>query len=297
MSRSYAPMLTSIWSDPDFCSWPAQSQRAFFLAASQPNVSYCGVVPYLPKRWARMAPDTTVAELDTAFRWLHDNGKIIIDDDHEEMWIRSFVKTNRVVEQPQLHASLSKDFAAIFSPVIREAFAASLDDRGRKVIGAQIPRPEGPPPPSPQPCPEGSPPPRPAGSGQEPVPEPEPRPEPSPEPAAPPNGSTRPFAAQLDEARGRPSHRAAAGQVLDDASRRAEHPLTPTERRRLKPLVAEWLDADYQPNQLAAAIATAAVRTGPGVEFEMRRQRTTTPARTTNRDNAAAAQNWLEHTR
>lgn len=189
MPRTYAPLLTSIWGDEDFTAWPSSVQRTYTLMMSQPNVTYAGVVAYTPKRWARMAPDTTVSDIEADVEWLHGRGKVVLDETTEEVWIRSFIRTNKVLEQRQLHASLRKEYAGILSQTIARAILCTLDDAGRRIIGAhatqdtQTPTSEGSSSPSRPPSPAGSPEPSPAatppGPGQRPEPEPLPEPEPS----------------------------------------------------------------------------------------------------------------------
>lgn len=126
MARSYAPLLTSIWSDDDFVALTPGAQRFYFLAMSQPNITYCGVVPFTARRWARMAAGTTTDDVDLAVEELEDAGFVVLDDDTEELWVRSFVRHNGVLGQPQLAKAMDRAFDDILSDAIRAQFLAEL---------------------------------------------------------------------------------------------------------------------------------------------------------------------------
>ena len=54
MARDHARVLVSIWGDDDWRDLPAAAQRIYIVALSQPGLSYAGVTPYLPGRWANL---------------------------------------------------------------------------------------------------------------------------------------------------------------------------------------------------------------------------------------------------
>jgi hypothetical protein len=128
MARSYAPLMTTIWSDEDFVALDPDAQRIYLLALSQPNITYCGVVAYTPKRWARMSAGSTVADVESAVQDLVVAGFVRLDDDTEELWVRSFVRHNGVLTQPQLAKSMARSFEDILSAELREAFLLELPE-------------------------------------------------------------------------------------------------------------------------------------------------------------------------
>lgn len=162
MARSYAPLLTSTWADADFRALSGDAQRIYLLALSQPNMTYAGVVPYTSRRWARMASDTKPADIDEAVEELILRRFVVLDDETEELFVRSFVKHNGVLQQPQLRKAMVRAFGEILSPSIRAAFRAELPESARTLL-APCPQPSGT-------LSEGCA----APAGQEPSPEPEP---------------------------------------------------------------------------------------------------------------------------
>src|SRR5687768_8257407 len=119
MPRTFAPIVTSIWMDEGFRSLPALAQRVYILAFSQPEISYCGVVSFTARRWARMACDTKVSDIEEAVAVLEERRFVVLDEDTEELFVRSFVKHNNVLTQPQLKKSMLKAYEHIDSKRIR----------------------------------------------------------------------------------------------------------------------------------------------------------------------------------
>lgn len=126
MARSYAPLMTSIWANADFVALSPEAQRVYLLAMSQPNVTYCGVVAFTARRWARMSSDTNADQIEDAIAELSAAGFVILDEETEELWVRSFVRHNGVLTQPQLAKAMDRSFGEILSDEIRAAFLAEL---------------------------------------------------------------------------------------------------------------------------------------------------------------------------
>ena len=127
MARDHARIYSRIWADDDFKSLRCDVQRAYLLALSQPGMTWCGVVPYTPKRWARLAADSDPASLDATIATLQQRGYVLVDTDTEEMWIRSFVKNDEVLRSPNVVKALIEQYRTILSPRIRAAFVAELE--------------------------------------------------------------------------------------------------------------------------------------------------------------------------
>lgn len=141
MARAYAPLKSSIWTNRDFCALSSSAQRVYLLAMSQPNISWAGVVPFTEKRWASFAPDTTRGAIAEAVNELVDRGFVMLDDDTEELWIRSFVKHNRILEQPQLRKkAVGEAVTAVVSHRLRAAVLVTMpDDVKAQVISGGAP--------------------------------------------------------------------------------------------------------------------------------------------------------------
>lgn len=110
MARSYANIVTSVWTDVDFCALSAGAQRTYFMLFSQADISAAGVLALRVRRWS-----TTIRsnERKSQQKWLDElvQGRYIaIDSDTEELLVRSFIKwdhgyTNRK-RLPVIHAAI-----------------------------------------------------------------------------------------------------------------------------------------------------------------------------------------------
>lgn len=134
MARTFTQLKSSIWSDRSFVALPAHAQRVYLLAKSQANVSWCGVVPFTEKRWASMAPDTTVGVICDAINVLVDRGYVVLDPETEELWVRSWVKHNGVMEQPNLRKAMRAAYETILSTGIKRAVYDSLPDEEKALV-------------------------------------------------------------------------------------------------------------------------------------------------------------------
>lgn len=269
MARSYAPVLVSVWGDPDWQRLSVEAQRVYLLALSQPGTTYAGVVAYTAKRWARMAADTGPGDVERAVAQLVRARFVVVDEETEELFIRSFVKHNGVLAQPQLRKSMHRAFADILSPAIRQAFLDELPADERTLL-APCPQPDGR-------VPEGST----SPPGQEPGPIPAPEPRPGPSPAMPPTPpgrlSTPGSLIERAEPHGPVAIQRETTAVLDRVDEVTDAPITPAERKRLRTVVEDALRSGYSSGDLVAAIASSPFRTEAGVMGELRKRRA--PAR------------------
>lgn len=124
MARRYAPLYTSIWQDETVTALNASAQRIYLVALSQPNMQWCGVVPFTARRWASYAKDTTAKQVARDVQELVNAGLVLLDGDTEELWVRSFIKHN-VLDQPKLLNAARREMGEVLSPRIRQAIATA----------------------------------------------------------------------------------------------------------------------------------------------------------------------------
>jgi hypothetical protein len=126
MARDHGRVLVQIWNDPDWIQLSEAAQRAYILALSQPDLSYAGVLATRYKRWSGFARDSSVAKIKRAIRELEESEFVMVDDDTEEMWIRTFVKHDGILGYPNVTKAMVKAYRAIQSHAIKEAFVDEL---------------------------------------------------------------------------------------------------------------------------------------------------------------------------
>lgn len=126
MARTECRIKATIWRNADFRAMSGAAQRAYFLVLSQPGMNYCGVNSYRPKPWALLAKDTTAAGIERAVRELEQARFVVVDRDTEEVWVRTFIHHDGVLDQPKLIMAMAHDFGTIDSDPIRQGFVEGL---------------------------------------------------------------------------------------------------------------------------------------------------------------------------
>lgn len=126
MAREHGRIRYQTWSDDDFRALRGDEQRVFMLALTQPGLSYCGVVPFTLKRWAGLAADSTVPKLRRAVGRLQDARYVVVDEDTEEMLIRSFLRHDGILDSPNIARATVKDFANVGSKLLKAVLVVEV---------------------------------------------------------------------------------------------------------------------------------------------------------------------------
>lgn len=159
MAREHARVLTRIWNDKDFIARSAASQRVYLLMMSQSSVSHAGVLPLQLSKWARKAADTTVEDIQAGLEEMVAERFLVVDYDTEEVLIRTHIRNDGVLKQPNMLKSALRQARAIESPKLRAALADELRRIGLEstvAVAEEIdPNPSGTPP-EPIPNPSGT---------------------------------------------------------------------------------------------------------------------------------------------
>lgn len=126
MARDHARLFIRIWSDDEFTAMTESAQRAYMMLVSQAGVNWAGVLDYRPRRWSQLAADTTPESLDKALRELAAARFIAIDEDHEEVLVRSYMRNDEVYKQPNLLKNALTAVRHVQSRALREMLADEL---------------------------------------------------------------------------------------------------------------------------------------------------------------------------
>lgn len=128
MARNYAQVRCSIWHDPDFAALSPGAQRMYLLILSQPKLSICGVVDYLPERWARLGRGMTAADVELLVSELADARFVLVDREHAEVAVRSFVRNDGFAGRWQMVSAMWAAWEAVSSPRLREQLVREMPD-------------------------------------------------------------------------------------------------------------------------------------------------------------------------
>jgi len=128
MPRSEARIFSSAWQDQDFLALSRSAQGTYFFLLSQPDLSYCGVIPLRLPRWASKAEGFSIDALRADLEELSDGPKplIVIDENAGELLIRSLVRNDGVWKQPNLLKSARESAEMIESREIKTVILSEL---------------------------------------------------------------------------------------------------------------------------------------------------------------------------
>lgn len=127
MARGHGRILTSIWEDPDFLALDEREQRLYLFLISQPNLNHAGLLDLTLRRWSRKARGLTSAELEKLLQRLEETQFIVMDEDTEELLIRSFVRNDGVWRMPKVMGSMVSGALEISSRRLQTALLAEMD--------------------------------------------------------------------------------------------------------------------------------------------------------------------------
>lgn len=126
MPRDRANINTSIWTSEEFRELPGDQQLLYFILVTHPKLSYVGVVDWREGRLAAMTADATAETVRKAAEGLQAARFVLIDDDTEEILVRSFMRHDGLLKQPKLSISMVNAYADISSKRIRQVVTFEL---------------------------------------------------------------------------------------------------------------------------------------------------------------------------
>lgn len=140
MARSEGRILTSIWSDKDFVARTPRAQRLYLFLLSQPDLGHAGVIPLRVRRWSRPAAGLDEAQIRDELAELAEARFVVIDEDAEELLVRSLMRNDRTYRQPNVFKAAVKEIRGTCSPTLRavlleELRRLPLDDMSEDVAG------------------------------------------------------------------------------------------------------------------------------------------------------------------
>lgn len=123
MPRKYASVNVEIWNDPEFRKLPPAAQHLYMLLWTAPALSFCGVHEWRPGRLTKLSSGFTEEHTRTVAESLVARHFLVIDEETEEVLVRSWARFDGLLKQPRLAVSYSSAYAAVFSPTLRQVLA------------------------------------------------------------------------------------------------------------------------------------------------------------------------------
>lgn len=127
MARDHARIRLDIWADDEFRDLTSVAQWLYLYLLTSPALSFCGVTDWRPARIAAVTTDMTADDVESFAAELEAKELIVVDRDSEEVLVRSFVKHDGLLKQPNMAKALVKDHAGIASSVLRAVIVRQLE--------------------------------------------------------------------------------------------------------------------------------------------------------------------------
>lgn len=126
MARTHARFTTAMNRDEDWLALTMPQQALYQHLCRAPDLSYAGVLPYLPRRIATFAADATPQLVDDLVRALHEARFLVLDEDTDEVMVRSYIRHDGILGQPNIVKAMLKARALIYSPTLRDTVSSEL---------------------------------------------------------------------------------------------------------------------------------------------------------------------------
>lgn len=127
MAREYARIRMSVNEDEDIEELSADAQWIYFrILVPEPTLNYAGVADWRPRRQRAKARDMSLDRFLAAAAELEEARYILVDLDTEEVLVRSYIRSDELLRNPKMAASVVKGYRAIASRTLRAAVVTEV---------------------------------------------------------------------------------------------------------------------------------------------------------------------------
>lgn len=126
MARSYATIQTKIRDNPDWTGLTSPAQALYIHCLTHSTLEISGVLDWRPNRLATLATDWNTETVNHLGHELETAGFLVIDQDAEYAFIRSFHRHDGTMKQQNLGTSAARLITDIDSPTIKDHIAYEL---------------------------------------------------------------------------------------------------------------------------------------------------------------------------
>lgn len=123
MARSYAKVRTDMWGDDDWRTLSTGAQWLYMFLLSSASLTNVGVVDWRPARIAAKVGDADAAAIRARAGELEQGRFVFVDEQTEEVLIRSFLRHDGVLANPNMWKSIGGAFAELGSSRLRGILA------------------------------------------------------------------------------------------------------------------------------------------------------------------------------
>src|SRR5690606_4713078 len=127
VARNYDQLRSSIWPIQRIkTALSVDAHWRCFVRVAQPNTNPAGVVPLQARRWARFAHGMTGPRVTAALERLNAYWYVVVDEDTEEVLVRTFIRHDGLWKQPNVLKSALGHVQSTVSPTLRAVLRYEL---------------------------------------------------------------------------------------------------------------------------------------------------------------------------
>lgn len=126
MARDHARFQTAIHNDPDWRKLDANAQHTYWMLTLHPDLSYCGVIDYIPSRWTEFSTGLTETKIKASVRTLERARYVLVDRKQHELFVRSFIRHDKILARRNMGNACGRALGGVHSQHIRDAVMHEL---------------------------------------------------------------------------------------------------------------------------------------------------------------------------
>lgn len=119
MARDYAQVRVTIWGDEDFRRLTPAGQHLYLVLSTSAGLNHCGVADWRPPRISANAAGWTAAAVEESAEELRSRLYVVTDDITEEILIRSFIRSDRILLNPKMAIAMVRAYSTVASSTLR----------------------------------------------------------------------------------------------------------------------------------------------------------------------------------
>lgn len=119
VARDRANINTDIWNDDDFRALSAPAQLLYMQLLTSKSLSYSGVADWRPNRIAVLSAGRKRAEVESAAEELQHGLYIVVDEDTEEVLVRSFLRWDGLLQKPNVSKAMVTAWNKTYSMTLK----------------------------------------------------------------------------------------------------------------------------------------------------------------------------------
>lgn len=118
MAREFAQIKLSIWADDDWRDLSPDARYLYLTLLTSPTLTHCGTADWRPARLSAVNGQER-AVIEEAGAEMVETLHILIDEETEEVLIRSFIRNDGLMKQPKMAVAMASAHAGVASPTLR----------------------------------------------------------------------------------------------------------------------------------------------------------------------------------